>query len=155
MNASPGLLHHARFFFGALLLAGCHRSAPSPTPLTLLTGHGWRVVSNVVTATGAVNYTDDLYARTPACGRDDFYRFQTDFSYVRDEGATRCYPTDPQSYRNTWRFENNDTELVMNLNAGSYERLRIQQLTATTLELVSSATSANATFVHEYHYTAQ
>lgn len=127
---------------------------PQPKPLILLTSHNWQLTGDVVKASGAVNYIDDLYAKRNACGRDDFYQFRTDKSYTLDEGGSSCDPTAPQSYSNTWSFSNNDAELIVNLPAGSYARYQIRQLTSTALELVSTAVTDDATFVRTSIYVA-
>lgn len=55
----------------------------------------------------------DLYGFIPACTQDDLTKFLTGGITQTDEGATKCSPTDEQTYEGTWALEDNDNTLVL------------------------------------------
>lgn len=64
-----------------------------------------------------------------ACVKDDIYQFKTDGTYILDNGATKCYPDEPQIVdQGTWAF--NVDETIINFDNG--DEWNIEQLTSTT-----------------------
>ena len=56
----------------------------------------------------------------PPCNTDDITIFKTDFTYVEDNGATKCNTSDPQILETgTWSFTTNETHLNYNRNLGA------------------------------------
>ncbi|WP_448519986.1 hypothetical protein [Rhodoflexus sp.] len=48
----------------------------------------------------------------PSCVRDNVNIFFKANKFVRDEGPTRCNPTDPQMLEGVWRFNSTGTDLI-------------------------------------------
>jgi hypothetical protein len=102
--------------------------APTPTPTATeyLTAHSWKMTaltSSVVIDWGTYWYgspngapTTDGYSQTPACEKDDTYRFFTNSgvnSVTYDEGGSKCDPADPQSgSAGTWMLSASNTILT-------------------------------------------
>lgn len=98
--------------------------APAPTKTQLLTAKSWKMTSMKV---GTMDYIGFL----PACQKDDFLTFKTNFTVIDDEGATKCDPADPQTETSGWSFINNETAIV----SESTDTLKIIKLTADTLRV--------------------
>lgn len=132
--------------FAALVLAGCSKKTEDPTPTTptlsakatLLTTPKWRITAIVSAATfNGQTTTNDSYATLRQCKRDDFGKFNADFSVVTDEGATRCTSTDPQTKTGSWSLNAAETQLTIvdpSLPAGTLG----QTVTADLLQLTST-----------------
>ncbi|KAB2917679.1 MAG: hypothetical protein F9K23_04665 [Bacteroidetes bacterium] len=117
--------------------------APAPTKTQLLTAKSWRMTSMKV---GTMDYIGFL----PACQKDDFMTFKTNFTVIDDEGATKCDPSDPQVETSAWSFINNETAIV----SESTDTLKILKLTADTLRVETKfetdegkRETANMTFI--------
>ena len=138
-----------------LALAGCSKKADDPTPTTpalsakatLLTTPKWRItaIAGATTFAGQTT-TNDAYAGLASCRRDDFSKFNADLSVVKDEGATRCSSTDPQTKAGTWAFNAAETQLTVvdsSLPVGTLGQnitADLVQLSSTTL-VVRTSTS--------------
>ena len=70
--------------------------------------------------------TYDDFANMDACDKDDKYIFNTDGTWVVDEGGSKCDPTDPQSTSGTYTIMN-DNELTI------YDQNDTMKMTITTL----------------------
>ena len=56
--------------------------------------------------------TEDLYSAELPCKKDNFEVYNADGTGTTDEGATKCDPSDPQTYPGgNWALLNNDTQL--------------------------------------------
>lgn len=62
--------------------------------LSFLTTGSW-ITTAAILITG--NDTLDLYLTTPECETDNIYAFNSDKTITTDEGATKCFPNDPQT----------------------------------------------------------
>jgi hypothetical protein len=116
--------------------------------LALLTTPRWRISAYTSTeVTNGQSTTTDVYATTAACARDNFYKFNTDKSFIFDEGPTNCGLGLPQTFQEFWDFDANETELVMSATRGGsiHTRYQIRQLTSTTLRMVTTYTITTGT----------
>lgn len=118
-----------------LIFSGCSKdddnssSTPTQTNLQLLTAHGWRMTNFYV---NGIDVTSTYYT---ACELDNILTFNTDYTYVEDEGATKCNASDPQIVDSgTWGFGNNQTILIYAPGTPSEADFNITQLNANNLK---------------------
>lgn len=100
-------------------------TTPAPTKTELITDKNW-----VLTAI-TVNGKDNLHTWR-ACQLDNIHRFNSDITYVLDEGPTKCNPSDPQiiTQFTTWEFLENETKIKFR---GTIQK--VVELTSTKLVL--------------------
>lgn len=152
----PGLLAGT-----TLLLTNCSKSKDpeppaAPTRVDLLTGHNWRLTASsyAITENGATN-TRDTYATLLPCGRDNFVKFNRDYSYTHDNGPTKCDPADLQILiSSTWGLSANDTQLVFVPGSATALVYQIKTLDATTLSIERVVTTQAKTENYTYTYVA-
>ncbi|MDB5233405.1 MAG: hypothetical protein JWR44_398 [Hymenobacter sp.] len=81
-------------------------SAQAQVVFSRLTTHKWRMkyysIYGNTSGSGSAWVRTDLYASMPACRRDDFLQFNTDYTLVKNESGSLCVATDPQSSATTW-----------------------------------------------------
>lgn len=68
------------------------------------------------------------------CDLDDFIRFNTDNTYIEDEGATKCDPTDPQTLTGNWSWAANETKLVADGDGLASDTLNVLTNSGTVLK---------------------
>ena len=73
--------------FLVLLAFGCKKD--DPTLIEVLQSGKWKIAGVKFNGTDAISSIE-------ACELDNFTRYNTDNTYVVDEGATKCDSTDPQ-----------------------------------------------------------
>jgi hypothetical protein len=142
-----------------LVVAACgKKDDPTPTPsfsakTTLLTTPKWRITAVAATTTfGTQTVTSDGYTGQPACVKDDYIKFNTDLTAVKDEGATKCSTSSPQSRPATWSFNSSETEITTvdpSVPAGSVGNTitaEVLQLTSTALQLRTTTTQTSGGF---------
>lgn len=81
----------------------------------LIINKDWRCTADVVVSTNSagVTTTIDRYASYQACQKDDFIRFNPDFTLLISEGPGRCQPNDPQTATVTWSWNADKTVITM------------------------------------------
>ncbi len=133
---------------GCLALVNASEKGPEttlpPSQLSLLTAKPWRVTaltSSTTSGTGIAKTTNE-YAAMPTCLRDDFFKFNPDKTTLRDEGATKCDATSPQTKKYTWDFNGDQTQLLLTPTGKTKadSPSDILELTATTLRLHTTTT---------------
>jgi hypothetical protein len=55
----------------------------------------------------------DIYASMDDCFKDNYMNFNANGTYISDEGVMICDTTDVQTTPGTWKFTNNETNLVL------------------------------------------
>ncbi|MBH8570571.1 hypothetical protein KB206_16885 [Microvirga sp. STS02] len=114
----------------------------------------WRITGYLLDVAGA-NGAVDIYAQMPTCERDNFYRFNIPNQYIKDEGATKCSASDPQTVAGTWAFDANQSNIDLTVPGTASTRSILYSLTATTLQLGTSGTTATgAAYTAYITYTA-
>lgn len=92
--------------------------------------------TSTTTMNGVTSPAVDEFASYDACEKDDLNKFETSGSVTVDEGATKCDPSDPQTYSGgNWTLTDNNNRLtigVQNLYMVDYE---IKELSSSTLRL--------------------
>lgn len=75
------------------------------TNTSTLTAGSWKIAEYTLTTSAG---TEDLLALVDSCEKDDIFTFQADKTILRDEGATKCSPDDPQTKTDgTWDITSN------------------------------------------------
>lgn len=122
--------------FFLLLISACSKddnSNSNATPasnLTLLTSHGWRLNKFVE------NGVDITSAGFDPCELDNIFTYNADYSYVIDEGPSKCLPSNPQIIETgEWALANNQNILVFEPGTPSEYSYSIIKLTSTALDL--------------------
>jgi hypothetical protein len=152
------------FVLGLAALSACKKESedtPSPSRTELLTAKNWRLTAYTSTATvtgsSSSSTTRDMYALIPACLKDDFFKFNTDKTFVSDEGPIACGAPSPKLTYN-WDFNNDQTKIVITTPASPVDFGTITELSATTLRLrntgIRTASGTITTTVDDVTYTA-
>jgi len=81
----------------------------------------------------------DLYATYDDCDKDDLLTFESGDVVKRDEGATKCSASDPQTISGTYAFNPDETILTHTLD-GTTVSSTITSIDATTMILVEKIT---------------
>jgi len=96
----------------AASITACSKdSAPSKTKTELLTQAAWKFESEGID----IDKNGTIEAPTGEvedCNKDDVFTFITGGTGTRDEGATKCEGTDPQTAPFVWSFQNSESELL-------------------------------------------
>lgn len=108
------------------------------TKTASLTGKQWMLgtvtIDPGVTDQNGQMITDVTFLLN-ACFLDNIYKWNTDYSYKIDEGATKCNANDPQILESgTWAWSNNETQLSLTTDDGTYT-VNIPSITATELKM--------------------
>jgi hypothetical protein len=87
-----------------LVFVGCKKDDDAE-PDNLPIGRNWKITQLIFTnSLGSV----DQVPKFASCDVDDIYRFRDDFTYAREEGASKCDPNDPNIVeQGTWSREEN------------------------------------------------
>lgn len=144
-----------------LLAAGsvsaCKKDSQPAAPKTkadLLVNKQWRASGITVSTTvnGKPQPPQDVFAKFPACFKDNFSTYKADKSFVDDEGATKCSTTDPQTTAGTWDINADQTKLYITYPSQGTESIDLTQLSETTMvwTYVDTSSSPAKTIVLTY-----
>ncbi len=122
----------------------------APTKTELLTSKTWMLSERVQVTTDSSGTTTN--STILACEKDDTYKFTTDNKYTRDEGATKCDPSDPQTEAGSWVFTDNETKLAVTsgnftLPAEIIELTSSKMVVRSTLDFFGDQIVATNTFI--------
>jgi hypothetical protein len=116
-------MKHTLILFLSLLVSApfvsCGKKNKDPEPVdartALLINKEWRATADVVVSTNSAGVvtTTDRYRDYPACQKDDFIRFNDDFTLLISEGPGKCAPNDPQTATGTWSWNADKTIITM------------------------------------------
>lgn len=128
----------------------------------LLTAHKWRVAAftEATTTPTGVTSTEDFYAATMPCTRDNFVTYSANKTFTEDEGPTKCQSYYPQSVTLPWEFTANEAGLTLDSTPTGFNiTWQIGLLTATDFvlvrdETISSGTAAGTRHVRTIAYKA-
>ena len=120
---------------GVGALSGCKKE-DTTSRTYLLTAKNWRVSAafSTLIANGQPVVTDS-YATFPACDRDDFFKFNSDSSLVRDQGSFKCDASASQALTSRWYFNEAQTRLNYLPLGYATEPGDIIELSASTLHV--------------------
>lgn len=126
-------------------LFSCKREMPEDaTPLTdSIKDKNWLLIADsTVSSAGTVENNYDLL---PGCEKDDLVQFKSNKTLVRDEGATKCNASDPQTMTiGTWAL--NESSKVLTFTSVEKIDFKIQKLDASNLVLTTVETINGVTF---------
>jgi hypothetical protein len=128
--------------------------APAATKTQLISAKDWKMTKQTMNMNGSgdIDITNTFYT---ACELDNLQRFAANGTYTVDEGATKCDPSDPQTFASgTWAFTNNETKLKITEGADVSE-VDIVELTATKVVVKESGTEQGMTYTAITTFTAQ
>ena len=92
---------------------------------------------------------NDGYATLPDCQKDNKLFFNSDLTYILDEGATKCNSSDPQIFQQgIWALIENETKLVTNTT----NTVEIVQLDASNLKTIRRDTLGTNITITEANY---
>ncbi|MGB6036768.1 MAG: hypothetical protein WBG42_10915 [Cryomorphaceae bacterium] len=143
-------------FLGVLSFSSCNDDDEDddPTPPTkteLLTARNWMMTGfNVAPAilmpqTGTPE--TNLIPFEAACNLDDFWDLNTDGSYTREEGASKCSPNDPTVFESgDWLWNSDNTRLIFEPNGAASYEAKVISLIATELVLELTSVEAGVTY---------
>lgn len=80
-------------------------SAPSATNTSRLCNKNWKMNSFKLNGI-------ELLPALDSCALDDFTRFNTDNTYINDQGTIKCDTTLPQTDSGLWNWAAGETQLV-------------------------------------------
>jgi len=143
-----------KILFTALILSsffvGCKKKEDKPataqTKTQLLTANNW-VLTAIMSST--LGETDkDLFRILPNCIKDDFSKYNSNFTLIYDDGATKCNPSDPQTTNDVWSFNSDETILTV-----SGDPKKIETLNATVLIFSYSDVNDGKTKTYTFTYS--
>lgn len=136
--------------FGLMALPACKKDdvTPEPTKTQLITKANWKM-AKVETKNPAGTWVD-ITSSIDACELDNILAFNSNLSYVINEGATKCDISDPHIYETgTWKFANNETQVSFT-EAGSTTADLADIVKITTDALVFTKTYNDNGTVYNY-----
>lgn len=146
-------------FVGTTVLfafSGCAKDEdPSPTPKKtneeILVSTPWRLSAMTVSPAydwnGDGNLITNIYGQFPACYTDDFDTYNANKTYLTDEGATKCDPSDPQTFGGIWSMNSNQTQLILDGDVMMIKSMSETQMTWETTFVEDGTTyTATATY---------
>ncbi len=114
------------------------KDPPAKTKTELLTSKNW--TRTTVTITPAIDYDgngtqeNDLTPYIQTCDLDDFYRFNSNTSFTREEGPSKCDANDPQVvYTGTWVWNSDETILTLTPLGQATQQMKVVELSATKM----------------------
>lgn len=124
----------------------CKKDDAVKSKFDMLTQAGWKITKSEYKTSAAGAYID-ITSTLPSCEKDDVQQYKTTGAYEGNEGATKCFPGDPQVYETgTWAFQNNDTEIRQTETGGTPLILKIEQLDENTLIVSGSENIGGTTY---------
>ena len=105
----------------------------SASKTTLLTNGGW-IIQSIINTQGT--NSQDEFDYFDACEKDDITIFNSNSSITWDEGATKCDPSDSQSFtEDAWALVSNETKLSFIYDGGGSDIMDIVTLSSSELKL--------------------
>lgn len=142
-------------FLGALSFTSCNddddEDPTPPTKTELLTAKNWMMTGFDVAPALLIQQTGtpetNLIPFEAACNLDDFWDLNTNGSYTREEGASKCDPNDPTVFESgDWLWNSDNTRLIFEPGAGATYEVKVISLIATELVLEFTQVEANVTY---------
>lgn len=130
----------------ALTMGACKKDDDSKSARDILIEGQWdltaaKVNPGIEVFPGVV--ISDLLIDEEPCDADDLTIFNADGTATGDEGATKCDPSDPQTYSNgTWSLSSDEKQLTIDFD-GEEITFNIASITDTQLVLTASADSVD------------
>ncbi len=96
-----------------ITFVGCKKNSSNKSKTELLTQKAW-IQSNSEIKSGTSDWSiDPNWTYTPSCEKDDNVVLKADGTFEKNEGATKCNPSDSQVYiTGVWSLLNDGNTLV-------------------------------------------
>ena len=108
----------------------CKKEKDDETPQSktdIITTGQWRIIAHTSSPGFDWNLDGtietDLYNVYEPCEKDNYLIFKKDGTYEANEGATKCFSTDPQSEAGTWQLVDNETKINIDGDIATIEEL--------------------------------
>ena len=143
------------WFLQITMLFSCKKSEQtnsSKTKTELITSAPWK--RTALTSTPAYDWNADGVFDTNImntmfpCEKDNFETYYLNGMVETNEGASKCTPTDPQTWSVTWAFAENETKLIWD----GYDEYTLLELTTTTLKFKSTFVENGISYTHVETY---
>ncbi len=143
--------------FAVLIAASCKKDKDNntntaKTKTELITSGAWKrtaLTSNPAYDWNANGVFDTNILNTMfSCEKDNFDTYKTNGIMETNEGASKCNPSDPQTWTATWTWTNNETKIIFD----NYDEYILDELTATTLKLRQTFVENGVTYTHYETY---
>ena len=85
----------------------------------------------------------------PSYDKDNFITFNSNGTFIVDEGPTRGSPGDPQIVTGVWQFSANETKITYTATGSSQVTYDIVQLDPSTLKYTYLQTIAGSVYLRE------
>jgi len=109
------------------LISSCSKDdEPLLSRLELLTQKPWKLKSTTIVGIGS--------SPPESYSADDIHTFNTDGTYLFDEGPTKEDSSDPQTVNGTWEFAEDETIIKLSYGGLTLNQ-EIVELTSTTLKV--------------------
>jgi hypothetical protein len=132
------------------VIAGCKKNDSGPSKTQLLTSGSWKLTSDyfdpAVDVNGDGHPVNEAITVLQPCFTDNLLIFNANGTAIRDEGATKCNPANPQIIETVnWKFLENETKIIVDEDTGE-----LLELSASVLKIkIGDATqSVTLTFSH-------
>jgi len=144
------------FFIAGVAFLSCKKdkdnNGAAKTKTELLTTGNWKrtaLISNPAYdwyADGT--FATDILSVIKPCEKDNIDTYKTNGVFETNEGATKCDPSDPQTWTATWIFADNETKLIFD----GTDEYTLLELTATTLKFQSTFVENGITYTQVETY---
>lgn len=93
----------------------------------------------------------DITASYPECEKDNQWTFSKGGAHLKDEGQLTCQEGTPQLLNGSWRFENLNSHLIIEMEGGTAIDWNILNLTSSTMQVAySTRYQENDVLLHLY-----
>lgn len=133
--------------FMFLAVVSCKKDDEQTTAELLTHSDGWILVAAtvsppIVDPTTGISFTD-IYATMDDCEKDDIVFLKSDGTYIQDEGAAKCDPSEPQTTTGTWSLDADGKTLTIDTETYTLVSVSKSQLKISTqLDLGTGTTYA-------------
>lgn len=124
-------MKRASIIISALILSALAGCKEEPTTAELLTDGRWQMrsltINPGVIVSGVV--ITDYYSQLYEYDKDNILQFKADGTYIIDEGATKEFPSDPQTRQGNWLLSANEDKLTVWVSADTlvYDLLTVTE----------------------------
>jgi hypothetical protein len=123
-------------------IAGCKKNPynnGSATKTQMLSSGAWKITSDYVDPPIDINGDGrpvyELINSYPSCRTDDLFFFNADGTYVHDEGASKCNPSNPQiEERSNWKLSA-DESIILIGDPGSEYPAHVIELSSSVFKM--------------------
>lgn len=142
---------------GATITLSCNKDEDkntntAKTKTELLTAAPWKRTALISTPAYDWNadgtFATDILTTMWPCEKDNLDIYKANGIFETNEGATKCNPSDPQSWTVTWVFAVNETKLIFD----GTDEYTLVELTETTLKFQSTFVENGVSYTHVETY---